>query len=90
MRKELIILLVLFGIFLAIGCAGNKGGAPTEKVTPPVQQVTPIQEVTRTTIAGNNTTATRTTIAGNNTTATRTTIAGNNTTATRTTIVNNT
>jgi molybdate transport system substrate-binding protein len=34
MRKELIILLVLLSVFLAIGCAGNKGEAPNATVTP--------------------------------------------------------
>ena len=33
MRKELIILLILFGVFLAIGCTGNKSGAPNNTVT---------------------------------------------------------
>ena len=40
MRKELIILLVLLSVFLAIGCAGNQGGAPNATVTP-VTAVTP-------------------------------------------------
>lgn len=34
MRKEIIILLVLFGVFLAIGCTGNKGSSPNNTVTP--------------------------------------------------------
>jgi molybdate transport system substrate-binding protein len=34
MRKELIILLVLLSVFLAIGCAGNKGEAPNATATP--------------------------------------------------------
>ncbi len=42
MRKELIILLVLLGVFLAIGCTGNQGGAPNATVTP----VTPVIPVT--------------------------------------------
>jgi molybdate transport system substrate-binding protein len=33
LRKELIILLVLLGVFLAIGCTGNQGGAPNATVT---------------------------------------------------------
>ena len=33
MRKELIILLILFGVFLAIGCTGNKSEAPNNTVT---------------------------------------------------------
>ena len=40
MRKELTILLVLLGVFLAIGCTGNQGGAPNNTVTP-VAPVTP-------------------------------------------------
>ena len=40
MRKALVILIVLFGVFLAIGCAGEKGGAPNETGTPE-QAVTP-------------------------------------------------
>jgi molybdate transport system substrate-binding protein len=39
-RKELIILLVLFSVFLAIGCASNKGATPNATVTP-VTAVTP-------------------------------------------------
>jgi molybdate transport system substrate-binding protein len=34
MRKELIILLILFSVFLAIGCASHKGGIPNTTVTP--------------------------------------------------------
>ena len=98
MRKALIILIVLFGVFLAIGCAEKE--APNETVVKetketketvvketPVQAVTPAEQVTRTTIRDNNTTVNRTTIQGNNTTVARTTIKGNNTTATRTTVV---
>jgi molybdate transport system substrate-binding protein len=44
LRKELIILLVLLGVFLAIGCAGNKGEAPNATVTP-VTAVTPTTAV---------------------------------------------
>jgi len=33
MRKELIILLILFGVFFAIGCTGNKSEAPNNTVT---------------------------------------------------------
>ncbi|WP_292378658.1 hypothetical protein [Methanosarcina sp. UBA289] len=49
MRKALVILIVLFGVFLAIGCAGQK--APNETATPvkgvtPVKEVTPVEEVT--------------------------------------------
>jgi predicted heme/steroid binding protein len=45
MRKALIISIVLFGVFLAIGCAGNKPVTPNETVTPE-QTVTPAQAVT--------------------------------------------
>lgn len=34
MRQELIILLVLFGVFLTIGCTGNKSESPNNAVTP--------------------------------------------------------
>ena len=35
MRKVLLILLVVFGVFLAIGCTGNKDGkAPNATGTP--------------------------------------------------------
>ncbi len=44
MRKELLILLILFSVFLAIGCAGNKGEAPNATVTP-VTAVTPTTTV---------------------------------------------
>ena len=47
MRKALIILIVLFGVFLAIGCAGNKPVTPNETVTP-VQAETPVEVVTPT------------------------------------------
>jgi molybdate transport system substrate-binding protein len=40
MRKELIILFVLLGAFLAIGCTGNNSEAPNATVTP-VTAVTP-------------------------------------------------
>jgi predicted heme/steroid binding protein len=46
-RKALIILIVLFGIFLAIGCAGNKPATPNETGTPE-QTLTPIKAVTPT------------------------------------------
>ena len=47
MKKALIILIVLFGIFLAIGCTGNKSVTPNETGTP-VQAVTPSDAVTPT------------------------------------------
>ena len=34
MKKAIIILLVLFGVFLAIGCASDKGPSPNYTVTP--------------------------------------------------------
>jgi molybdate transport system substrate-binding protein len=45
LRKELIILFVLLGVFLAIGCTGNQGGAPNATVTP-AAAVTPVSAVT--------------------------------------------
>ncbi|WP_349682089.1 cytochrome b5 domain-containing protein [Methanosarcina sp. UBA5] len=45
MRKILIILIVLFGMFLAIGCAGQKEKAPNETGTPE-QAVTPVEAIT--------------------------------------------
>ena len=49
MRKALLILIVLFCVFTAIGCTGTK--QPNETTTPvqevtPVQETTPVQEVT--------------------------------------------
>ena len=44
MRKELLILLILFSVFLAIGCTGNKGEAPNATETP-VTAVTPTTAV---------------------------------------------
>jgi predicted heme/steroid binding protein len=46
-RKALIILIVLFGVFLAIGCAGNKPVTPNETGTPE-QAVTPVKVATPT------------------------------------------
>jgi predicted heme/steroid binding protein len=43
--KALIILIVLFGVFLAIGCAGNKPGTPNETGTSG-QAVTPAGAIT--------------------------------------------
>jgi predicted heme/steroid binding protein len=43
MRKALIILIVLLGLFLAIGCTGNKPVTPNETGTP-TQAVTPARE----------------------------------------------
>jgi len=40
MRKAIIILLVLLGVFLAIGCTSNKGASPNNTVTP-VSEGTP-------------------------------------------------
>lgn len=47
MKKALIILIVLFGVFLAIGCAGEEERAPNETGTPE-QTVTPDEAVTPT------------------------------------------
>ncbi|MDR7667143.1 cytochrome b5 domain-containing protein [Methanosarcina sp. Z-7115] len=47
MRKVLIILIMLLGVFLAIGCAGNKPITPNETGTPE-QAVTPAEVVTPT------------------------------------------
>lgn len=43
MRKEIIILLVLFGVFLAIGCTSNKGTSSNNAATPN-NTVTPVPE----------------------------------------------
>ncbi len=43
MRKELIVLLVLLGVFLAIGCTDNKSEAPNETETP-ITAETPASE----------------------------------------------
>ena len=45
MRKALVILIVLFGFFLAIGCAGNQREGPNETGTPE-QAVTEVGVVT--------------------------------------------
>ncbi|MCO5383238.1 MAG: hypothetical protein NHB15_15125 [Methanosarcina barkeri] len=47
MRKTLIILIVLFGVFLAIGCTGNKPVTPNETRTPE-QAATPAEVTTPT------------------------------------------
>jgi plastocyanin len=39
MRRELVILVVLFSVFLAIGCTGNKGQTATPTETPAVTPV---------------------------------------------------
>jgi predicted heme/steroid binding protein len=44
-RKALIILIVLFGVFLVIGCEGNKPGTPNEMGTSE-QAVTPAGAIT--------------------------------------------
>ena len=46
MKKALIILIVLFGVFLAIGCAGEEERAPNE-TRAPEQTVTPAEAVTQ-------------------------------------------
>ena len=53
MRKELIILLVLFSVFLAIGCAGTE--KPNETATP-AKEATPVTMDNRTGMMDNNTT----------------------------------
>ncbi len=50
MRKALIILIVLFGVFLAIGCAGNEPVTPNETGTPE-QAVTASEVVKETPVA---------------------------------------
>jgi predicted heme/steroid binding protein len=45
MRKALIIVIVLLGLFLAIGCMGNKPVTPNKTVTPK-QVITPAGEET--------------------------------------------
>ena len=54
LRKELIILLVLLGVFLASGCAGNKNEALNNTVTPN-KEVTPISMDNRAGMMGNRT-----------------------------------
>lgn len=49
MKKTLIILIVLFSIFLATGCAENKSATPTEDGTTETPTVTETQNVTETT-----------------------------------------
>jgi predicted heme/steroid binding protein len=52
MRKALIMMIVLLGLFLAIGCMGNKQGTPNETgtlkqvVTPAGEETTEMQNVT--------------------------------------------
>ncbi len=41
MRKELIILIVLFSVFLAMGCASNTGNDTQKPATPPETPATP-------------------------------------------------
>ena len=45
MRRALLILIVLFGIFLTIGCTENEPGTPNETGTPE-QAITPAETVT--------------------------------------------
>ena len=49
MRKELIVLLVLLGVFLAIGCAEN-GNEATNETGTPVSEETPVSEQANETI----------------------------------------
>lgn len=48
MRKELAVFIVLFGIFLAAGCAGNEPATPAETpaATPVETPVAPVSDVT--------------------------------------------
>jgi len=58
MRKALIIMILLLGLFLAIGCVGNKPVTPNETVTPAerqnVTEATVIKEFTRQELANYN------------------------------------
>jgi len=54
LRRELIILLVLLGVFLASGCAGNKSETPNNTATPN-KEVTPVTVDNRTGMMGNRT-----------------------------------
>ena len=58
MRKALIIMIVLLGLFLATGCVGNKQVTPNETVTPSerqnVTETTGIKEFTREELANYN------------------------------------
>ena len=47
MRKAIVILIVFFGVFVAIGCAGQKGETPNQTVTP-AEAVTPAENYTAT------------------------------------------
>ena len=72
MRKALVMLIVLFGVFLAIGCAGqqapNETGTPVQAVTEAeavtgAEAVTPVQEAVTTTEAVEETPVTEVTPA---------------------------
>jgi multisubunit Na+/H+ antiporter MnhC subunit len=103
MRKLLLILLVLFGVFLAIGCTGQQGGNVTGGPGTPVQAVTevtvvtgaqavtPVQQVVVETAVIEETPVTAVTPAVGLTEAgiRSTTITGNNTSATRTVVAGN-
>lgn len=58
MRKALIIMILLLGLFLAIGCVGNKPVTPNETGTPAerqnVTETTGIKEFTREELANYN------------------------------------
>jgi len=49
MRKTLIILIVLFGIFLAIGCTENKLTTQAEEANPSGEEATETQNITENT-----------------------------------------
>lgn len=44
MRRELIILIVLFSVFMAIGCTGNRGNETQIPATPVETPSTPVEE----------------------------------------------
>jgi hypothetical protein len=58
MRKALIIMILLLGLFIAIGCVGNKPVTPNETGTPTerqnVTEITGIKEFTREELANYN------------------------------------
>jgi predicted heme/steroid binding protein len=80
MRKALIILIVLFSVFLAIGCAGNTPASPNETGTP-AQNVAPTQALTE---AVNETPAATVTPTGEQTNVIHNTTAVQNVTAAQT------
>ena len=58
MRKELIVLLVILGVFLAIGCTGNGNEATNETSTPVTNETsTPVTNETSTPVANETSTS---------------------------------